>query len=204
MVQNVDLGFHMVEADNGTTFAITGAGIGGGAWFGFFFAGAIVGLPITLMVNMDAKTGGPVFVTWLLVVFSALGIALWMNSARSKFYRFIVTRDTLEVDGKSYAKRDISELLVRDSAGHMAGSVPVQGGTVIVGTGVVGAAVVGAAALGNAASKMGEAAGMAITQSLAKRGNSVCIRHGRHVIPLARYLKEGDAVALFNTLREVL
>ena len=206
MAERVDLGFKMeVAADgSGTDFEVRGAGIGGGAWFGFIFFGAFIGLPITFLVNMDARTGGPVLATWLIVVGLFTGIAFLMNSSRSQLYRFNVSKDAVRIEGKSYSKDDISEILVRNSAGKTATNVNVDGGTVVFGTGITGAAFVGATVLGNSAKKIGASTGQAIQESMAKRGNAVCIRHGRKVVPLAQNLQEDDAVALFNQLAKVM
>lgn len=206
MSETVDLGFKVSPADdgNGVDFEVRGAGIGGGAWFGFIFFGAFIGLPITSLVNMDARTGGPVLATWLIVVGACTGIAFLMNSSRSQVQRFTVAPDAVRLNGKSYSKVEVSELLIRNSAGKTATNVSVDGGTVVFGTGITGAAFVGATVLGNSAKKIGASTGQAIQESMAKRGNAVCIRHGRKVIPLVQNLQEDDAVALFNEVAKVM
>ncbi len=134
-----------------------------------------------------------------------LGSAFMMSRSRSKRFVFDISPDTIRApNGKEYAKADISELLIRNSTGTSQ-VAQVQSSQVIVGgTGVTGMAMAGTAALSNTASGVGNAIGAGIANSLAERGYELCIRHGRKVIPLARFMREDDAVALFNTVRDTL
>ncbi|MGI6247755.1 MAG: hypothetical protein ACOYJQ_18640 [Pseudochelatococcus sp.] len=208
MKEKIEQGFTVTTSNDDPTVgvSINGSGIGFGAWFGLLFIGLLVGAPMALVAGMNG------FVATL--AFFGLVAFLWDRS-RKRRYEFTVTETAVRMpNGKEYAKGDISELLIRNQSGKTvyAGRVEwTQSSTVVVGVGVTGAAMAGAAAinnvagsLGRAAGQMGADAGAAIKQSLARRGNALCIRHGRNVIPLAKYLREDDAIALFNKVRELL
>ena len=196
MAESVDLGFEMNKSGDGreTTFTTRGAGIGAGAWVGIVF----MGLFFASLIALIAESMG----TFVIITAISVGLAYLMSSSRSKEYTFIVTPDLIKAGGKEYAKSDVSELLIRNSSGNTAGQAQVEGGTVVFGTGVTGMAYVGATALGNSAAKIGDSTGKAIQASMAKRGNALCIRHGRKVVPLAKNMQEDDAVALFNKVAE--
>jgi hypothetical protein len=193
MPESVDLGFKVEPAKSGEglDFEVRGAGIGGGAWFGIGLLGFIFGILASLW-NLNGFTP-------LIVVFAlSMLVAFLMDAARKESYRFHISPNFFQVRGKEYSKSNVSEILIQNRAGQTATSVNIRGGSVVFGTGVVGVAYVGATMLSNAASSIGRGAGDAIRDSLAKRGNSVCIRHGRKVVELAGNLTEDDAVALFN------
>lgn len=202
MTENVDHGFSMKRGEAGAVeFEARGSGIGGGAWFGIIFFGLFIGFLAFLMQAFDKN---PSATPSIVIIAISFGIAFLMSKQKSQTYQFKVSPDSVHVGGKEYKKSDISELLVRNSSGQAAHNVNVEGGTVVFGTGVAGAAYVGATVLGNSAKQIGAATGQAIQESLAKRGNSVCIRHGRKVVPLAGNLKEDDAVSLFNKVAETM
>lgn len=192
-----DNGFAVSSDGDGSTvhFGINGSGIGGGAWFGAIVAGMIVGIPLSLSLGASG---------FVIATIALVGVAFIWDRFRKARYEFSVSDSTVQgPDGKLYARADISELLIRN-AGGIAQAAPVQSSQFVVGVGVAGAAMVGAMALSNSANRMGSAIGSAISQSLGKRGNEVGIRYGRTVVPLAKYLREDDAVALFNAIREHL
>lgn len=199
MVEQVDHGFSIEKSDDGSTvrFSVNGAGIGGGAYFGLIFVGFLFGGIISLV----AQNGAFFFV----ICGGVVGIAVLLDAGRKQLYEFEITPKSIRMPGEvEYNKSDISELLVRNESGKSTQSTSVGSSTVVVGgTGITGAAMVGGAILGNASQEMGAAAGQAISDSLAKRGYSVAIRHGRNVIPLARYLMEDDAASLFNKVEEL-
>lgn len=200
MAEQIDHGFSIETNDDGSVvrLGIKGAGIGGGAYFGFVFAAFL----IAGLIALGFQSG---FVFFLL--FAAItGLAIFMDARRKRTYEFEITPTAIRLpDGREYDKADISELLVRNKAGRATQTVSVdRGGVIVGGTGITGVAMAGGMALGNASKQMGAAAGQAIAESMAKRGYAVAIRHGRKVISLANYLKEDDAVSLFNKTAELL
>jgi uncharacterized membrane protein len=186
------------KSDDGReiTFQTRGSGIGAGAWVGIVFMGVFFGFLIALIMES--------FVALFVLIALCVGIAFLMSTSRSQEYTFSVTPDLIKAGGKEYAKSDVSEILIRNSSGNTAGQAQVEGGTVVFGTGVTGMAYAGATTLGNSAKKIGDSTGKAIQESMAKRGNALCIRHGRKVVPLAKNMQEDDAVALFNKVTEVV
>lgn len=200
MAEVVDHGFSIETSEDGsvTRLKMGGAGIGGGAFFGFGFAGLLIGALLAL-----AAQNGLVF---FLIFGGSILVSCLMDANRKQQYEFEVTSSAVRLpNGKEYKKSDISELFVKNSSGQNTQSANVESGTIIVGgSGVTGAAVAGAAVLGNASKQMGAAAGQAISDSLAQRGYSVAIRHGRKVITLANHLKQDDAMSLFNKTSELL
>ena len=196
------------EDGDATEFETRGAGIGAGAWIGIILAGGFFALIAFLMQAFDRN---PSATPSIVIMLAAVGIAFLINHLRTKTSTFAVGADEVTVGAggegsgaKSYAKSDISELLIRNNSGGASHSVKVEGGSVFIGSGVAGAAFIGAQSLNNAAGAIGRGAGEAIKQSLAKRGNAVCIRHGRKVIPLAKNLREDDATALFHKVAEAM
>ncbi len=199
MAVSVDQGFEETSENGGTTtrLAIHGSGIGPGAWFGFGFFGLIMGGLVSLI--MLAETVMP----FLVVFLGCLGIAALLQKFRTERFEFEISETLIRTaDNREYLKTDISELLIQNKSGQNIQSANTEGTTLVFGTGVTGAAFVGAQVLGNSAKKLGAASGEAIQESMAKRGFSLCIRHGRKVIPLAKYLTEDDAVALFNKVAQ--
>lgn len=197
-VAELDDGFSIEPASDGssTHFAINGSGIGGGAWFALVFAGLFFGALLALPFGS--------FNVFYTIMAIAIGIAFLWDRRRKQRFAFEVTKNDVKApNGKRYAKADISELLIRNG-NAIAHSVSTHNTTVIAGTGITGAAMMGATAMGNAASGVGNAIGQSLAGSLAKRGNQLSIRHGRKVVPLAKYLREDDAIALFNKVSEAL
>ncbi len=203
----LDDGFSITPGADGKSirFAIRGSGIGIGAWFGFILGGLFFGTILTALIAISYKMKDAASLrTFLLMMAFALGSAfLWSRVRRQKFVFEISEGVVRAPDGQTYARGDISEILIRNQ-GSVAHSAAPQSTTIIAGTGLTGVAMAGATAMGNAAAGVGNAIGQSVAQSIAKRGNEVCIRHGRKVIPLARYLREDDAIALFNKVRELL
>lgn len=203
----VDEGFTITPSADGKSieYSITGSGIGIGAWIGFILGGLFFGTLFTMILAIAYKLNDAASLrNFLLMIAIALGAAfLWDRARKQKFVFKITEGGVLAPDGQQYAKADISEILIRNQ-GSTAHSAPPQSTTVMVGTGVTGIAMMGASAMSNVSAGVGNAIGQSVAQSLAKRGNEVCIRHGRKVVPLAKYLREDDAIALFNKVREQL
>ena len=207
MIAAPDDGFSITPSADGksTRFEISGSGIGIGAWFGFILGGLFFGTIFTALIAISYKLKDAASLrTFLLMMAIALGSAFLWSRLRTRKFVFEITDGAVRVpDGQAYAKADISEILIRNQ-GSTAHSAAPQSTTIIAGTGLTGVAMAGAAAMGNASAGVGNAIGQSVAQSLAKRGNEVCIRHGRKVVPLAKYLREDDAIALFNRVRELL
>lgn len=203
----LDHGF-IVTAENDDKvihFAVDGSGVGGGAWVGFVIAGLFFGLLFTLIAALAYKLDNTGFVTVFCMFFAGiLGLGLIWELVRRQLFAFSITEDTvLAPDGKEYDKSNVSELLIRNSGTTVYNAPSSQSTTFIAGTGVVGTAMVASAAIGNASSEIGSAIGSAVSSSLQKRSNEVCIRYGKKVVPLARYLEEDKAIALFNNLQKM-
>lgn len=204
---SIEFGFTIYRSSDGQEFGFEkqGGGIGGGAWLGFLFAGAIIGAPLTFLITVEsAKTFEDILVVWLAIIGAFGGLAYLLNLTRAQTYRFRITPDAICVNDKCYAKTNISELLVRNKSGRASASINVERGGVVIGGGATGAAYVAATALASGMRQMGEGAAEAIKDSMSKRGNSVCIRHGKRVIPLAQYMLEDDAKALLNKIAEIM
>lgn len=201
-----DFGFSVTkdaEEKGRYDFEIRGSGIGAGAWGGFIFAGGLIGAPLTFLLTIEARSGAVILFTWLGFVGVALLFALWLHIMRSASHEFVVTQDAIHVEGFKIRKTDVAEIFIRSSDGNRATGIPVSSGTVVAGFGAPGALAVGAFALSNMGQTMGAAAGHAIKESLETRGYSVCIRHGRNVIPLAENLDEETALSLINEVAKV-
>ncbi len=203
----VDEGFTITPGTDGKSieYSIGGSGIGIGAWVGFVLGGLFFGTLLTMILALSYKLNDAASLrSFLLMMGIALGAAFLWDRARKQKFVFKITEGGVHApDGRHYAKADISEILIRNQ-GSTAHSAPPQSTTAVVGTGVTGVAMMGASAMSNVSAGVGNAIGQSVAQSLAKRGNEVCIRHGRKVIPLAKYLREDDAIALFNKVREQL
>lgn len=199
MVEKLDLGYTEQSLADGKQIklSVQGAGIGFGAWFGFGFAGLLLGGLVSLMLL--AETAMP----FVLVFGGCLSIAALLSSTRGGTQIVTLEEETIRLsDGREIKKTDISELFVKSSDGKNIQQASSSNGTIVFGSGAVGAAVVGAHVLNNGARQIGDATGKAIQESMAKRGFSVCVRHGRKVIPLAKYLREDDAISLFNRIAQ--
>lgn len=203
----VDDGFKVTPSVDGKSirFEIKGAGIGVGAWIGFIIAGAFFGFFFSFFMYMIYRTKDPqTFANFGLFFAACLVIAFAWDRIRKQQFVFEVGDSSVRApDGQLFAKAEISEILLRNQ-GATAHSAAPQSTTIIAGTGLTGVAMAGANAMNNASASVGNAIGQSVAQSIAKRGNEVCIRHGRKVIPLARYLREDDAIGLFNKVRELI
>jgi len=205
----VDEGFSLTaDADRkALCFAIKGAGIGFGAWFGMLLGGVVLGGLLAAMMSPFSDGGAEAFFArWFLMFMIAFGWAfLWALLRKRQYYFEITDVDVLAPDGQRYARNHISEILLRNKGTDIYSSSPQQSsGVVVAGTGLRGAALVAGAAAQQIGASIGHAIGQSISGSVSKRNNEVCIRHGRKVIPLARYLREDDAISLYNKVTEVL
>lgn len=203
----VDDGFQITPSADGksTRFEIKGAGIGMGAWVGFILGGIFFGFFFSLIMYIIYRTRDPAtFTNYGLFLAACLMTAFVWDRIRKRQFAFEVNDTGVRApDGQLYAKVDISEILLRNR-GATAYAVPPQSTMVVGGTGVAGVTLAAAGAAGNISQGVGQAVGMAVSESLKKRSNEVCIRHGRKIVPLAKHLKEDDAIALFNKVRELI
>lgn len=203
----VDDGFKVTSSADGksTRFEIKGAGIGIGAWVGFIIGGVFFGFFFSLIMYMIYRTKDPATFTnyGLFFVVCLVAAFVWDRIRKQQFVFDVDEASIRGPDGQLYAKADISEILLRNS-GATAYAAPPQSTTVMGGTGVAGVTLAAAGAASNISQGVGQAVGMAVSESLKKRSNEICIRHGRNVVPLAKYLREDDAIALFNRVRELI
>jgi hypothetical protein len=206
MTEVLDLGFEMKTSvdGQGTEFKVRGSGLGGGAITGFTIFAIIFGLLAGVMNAGMSGTAGD-FWTGAIVTFAiGVGMILVIGNIKSKSYSFKVTPKNIEFGGRDYAKADISEVFVRNAQGKSATQATIVGGTIVFGNGIAGAAAVGAVAVSNAVGQISGSAAALARESMDKRSNAVCIRHGRNVIPLAENLEADVAISLFNKVTEVI
>ena len=206
MAEMLDLGFKMQISACGqeADFKVRGAGLGGGAITGFIIFTVIFGLLAGVMNAGRSGTAGE-FWTGAIVTFAiGVGIIFVVGNTKSKLYSFKVAPKNIEVGGREYAKSDISEVFVRSAQGKSVTQASITGGTIVWGNGIAGAAAVGAVAVSNAVGQISDGAAALARESMDKRSNAVCIRHGRSVIPLAENLEADVAISLFNKVTEVI
>ena len=197
--QQVKLGFAISREDGCHIFNGKGAGVGPGFWITNLFISLIFGFVVVFVLDPSART----FPTGQFIGFAGLwmGAVFLFHKARSKPFKVILADNHLEIAGRHYPKEQITELLIRHGADQVARAPAASsGGFVVGGTGITGVAITGAALASNAASNIGAASGQAMRNSLDKRSYTVCLRYGAQVIPIAKYLKEDVAIALFNEI----
>ena len=135
----------------------------------------------------------------LLVISFGVGIAgtVWYVKRENKKRgdtHFDITPEAIRVDEKTYARKDINAISVKDPRGNTTNQTYVGTTTVVGGTGLMGAAAVGASTAANAAYGVGVALGAQVM----KKNFKIVFRYGEVEKELARHLTENAAQSLFK------
>ena len=189
-LQAVDEGFETTLSNNGkeTTFTLKGAGVGLPQIVMF----AVLGL-------LPAVGLGPGILIFMIPIYAVFAYAIWY---RSRSQSFTVGSEAITKKGKSYAIKDISEVMIaNDAQESLASAKPsVSGGLIIVGGGATAAAMAAGSIMGSAAHNRVTGAGRVAKRDAAKKGFSIKIRHGRKRIRLVDSLDEDTAISVFNKI----
>lgn len=187
-------GFSVKDTEDGREFSIRGVGIGPGRIMVLTILGGLIGVIIGLIGGAPG-----------LGVFTALAGAVY--AVLQALYRyqqqnFIITAGGFVRNGAFYPSSDITELLIYNkmAGGDIATATRSGGRFFIGGTGIAGVGLAVSSVLSNAASAFGADLRRMSDKSRVKREFQLCIRFGSKLIPLARFLNESKAVALFEAV----
>ncbi|QUJ76957.1 hypothetical protein KDD17_02590 [Sulfitobacter albidus] len=180
-----DQGFTVTEEGGNKIISFTGNGL---PWIGFVILPfAYLGLLAALLTAF-----------WMVAL--VVGAALsWLIYSMYQPQAFTLTAEGLVKNGVEYEAERISEISI-DNPMDDGVSYTEQPGIFVGGTGVVGASVAAMSISANLAASGMVHASQAISNAAAKRRHRVRIKYGAKSITIARNLKQGKALAIFDLL----
>lgn len=167
---------------------------------------SLFGLSLLSLISLaflQPHSLGSAFIMWIIVTSSIFVLVKFLMNLNRHEGIFSISKDAFEVDGKKYARKDITDLYYREGKMDAIASQNFHS-TIIVG-GSVSSSIMATSAM-NAAHSVGnslELAGAKFRNNLAKINCKVYIRYGNKNIMIAKGLTSDTAELLMDKITEV-
>ena len=184
--------FDVQKQGNGYQYDVTPAKYG--VWFGVlitFPVAVLLVMPIVLLFQISAIIG------FILVIPAVMGVVWVINNKIRKPSQFNITDSKIEINGKSYDRKHVTNLYIKTPRGNVDSYSASQSNFVYAGTGMSGFATATAM---NTAHTAHRAYSESLNKVVDKARFKVMIRYGDKDVKLAGGLTENSARNLYDTI----